>query len=165
MSVGGGAESAAHPRPAGMPDEGPCAWICDTCDDQVTADQGVVSSRTLSTEPFLVTDFRIVHAAGCLPSSDDVVTIDLRSHLGAAGLTLLLAYLSAGPGRPTEPGVAVADIDSFVDLVRRLHTPLYERARRRLSDPHIAAELRQEDRWTPYQPPGLRRLIDLTDRH
>lgn len=164
MSVGGGAESAAHPRPAGMPDEGPSAWICDTCGHPVTADEGVVSSRTLSTEPFLTSDFRIVHAAGCLPSWDDVVTIDLHSHLGAAGLSLLLAYLSAGPGRPAEQGIAVADIDSFVDLVRRLHTPLYERARRRFTDPRIAAELRREDRWTPYQPTGLRRLIGLSDR-
>jgi hypothetical protein len=165
MSPGGDTGRAGHPRPAAVPDNPPTAWMCDTCGDQVSVDEGVVSSQTLSEEPFLATAFRIVHDPGCLPSSTDVVTVDLHSHLGADGLALLLAYLSAGPGRTAQPGIAVADMDSFVDLIRRLQTPHYEQARQRFTEPRVAAALRRADRWAPYRPAALRQLLGASDQH
>ena len=164
----GSGSAAAKDHPLSAPadrgcDKAPSAWICDTCGQDVSADDGAVSSRIPSTGAFLVADFRIVHAAGCRPPGADVVTTDVRSHLGADGLSLLLAYLSAGPGRAGETGVAISDIDSFVDLVRRLQIPHYEQARRRFDEPGVAALLRRGDRWTPYRPSSLRQLLTPDD--
>ena len=52
------------------------------------------------------------------------------------------------------------DNDEFVDLIRRLHTPYYEQARERFTDPQIARALSRDDRWHPYRPANLRRLAE-----
>ncbi|WP_420121434.1 hypothetical protein [Nakamurella sp.] len=85
-------------------------------------------------------------------------TVELAACLDRDGLSLLLAFLSAGPGRPGEGGPAVQDLDEFVDLIRRLHVPYYEPARDRFDDPAVREALRRGDRVGPYQSPELRRL-------
>ena len=59
-----------------------------------------------------------MHTSGCQPDSDNTVTDELESYLGEDGLAALLAYLTAGPGRADEHGIAVRDMDEFVDLIR-----------------------------------------------
>jgi len=135
-------------------------WTCDGCGQDVSSPDGQLTFRNEAAEPFLAYEFRIVHAATCHPFSDNIVTEPLHTYLGADGLTRLLAYLTAGPGRAPEPGLAVRDIDEFVDLIRRLHTPYYEQARERFADPQIAQALRTDDRWHPYRPANLRRLAE-----
>jgi hypothetical protein len=135
-------------------------WTCDNCGLDVSSTDGLLTFRCESAEPFLVYQFRIVHASSCHPGCDSSVTEELHKYLGEDGLTRLLAYLTAGPGRAFEAGLAVRDIDEFVDLIRRLHTPYYEQARDRFADPLIAKALKTDDRWHPYRPANLRRLAE-----
>ena len=135
-------------------------WTCDDCGQDVSGDDGVLMFQNESAEPFLAYEFRIVHPLSCQRASDNAVTEELHTYLGEDGLTRLLAYLTAGPGRAREPGLAVRDVDEFVDLIRRLHTPYYEQARERFTDPQIARALSRDDRWHPYRPANLRRLAE-----
>jgi hypothetical protein len=135
-------------------------WTCDNCGQDVSGDDGLLMFQNESAEPFLAYEFRIVHPLSCQRASDNAVTEELHTYLGEDGLTRLLAYLTAGPGRAREPGLAVRDVDEFVDLIRRLHTPYYEQARERFTDPQIALALSRDDRWHPYRPANLRRLAE-----
>ena len=135
-------------------------WTCDGCGQDVSGPDGQLTFRNEAAEPFLAYEFRIVHPSSCQRANDNAVTEELHTYLGEDGLTRLLAYLTAGPGRAREPGLAVRDIDEFVDLIRRLHTPYYEQARERFTDPQIAQALRSDDRWHPYRPANLRRLAE-----
>jgi|SRR5690349_17204815 len=135
-------------------------WTCDTCGQEVSGTDGALTFRCESDEPFLAYQFRIVHAVRCQRGGDDTVTEDLHTYLGDDGLTRLLAHLTAGPARACEAGLAVRDIDEFVDLIRRLHTPYYEQARDRFAEPAVAEALRADDRWHPYRPSQLRTLAE-----
>jgi hypothetical protein len=135
-------------------------WTCDDCGHDVSSTNGLLMFQNDPTESFLAYEFRIMHASGCQPDSDSTVTDELESYLGEDGLATLLGYLTAGPGRADEHGIAVRDMDEFVDLIRRLHTPYYEQARKRFSDPLIAETLRNDDRWHPYCPANLRMIAE-----
>lgn len=144
-----------------MPADEPLTrWRCDTCHQDVSAANGSLTFRNQFEEPFLAHDFRIVHTDGCRPSCDTSSADSLNIYLGADGLGGLLAYLTAGPGRPGEPGVAVRDMDEFIDLIRRLHIPYYEQARTEFSRPRILEMLKNDDRWNPYRPANLRRMAE-----
>jgi hypothetical protein len=147
----------------GKPVEPLSRWICDNCSLDASSSNGVLSFLTESTPPFLAYEFRIIHASGCQSDNDEAVTEELHTYLGADGLAKLLAYLTAGPGRAGEQGIAVRDVDEFADLIRRLHTPYYEQARRRFRVPVMAEALRTDDRWHPYLPAKLR-IIAETER-
>lgn len=134
-------------------------WTCDICAQDVPAAHGLLTFRNQSEDQFLGYDFRIVHSR-CSVGSDATAEDVLSNYLGADGLGSLLAFLSAGPGRPGEQGLAVRDIDEFVDVIRRLHTPFYEQARIRFSDPLIRARMRADDRWRPYHSANLRAIAD-----
>ena len=83
----------------------------------VSSTNGLLTFQNDPTQPFLAYEFRIMHASGCQPDSDNTVTDELQSYLGEDGLATLLAYLTAGPGRADEHGIAVRDMDEFVDLI------------------------------------------------
>lgn len=152
----------------------------------MSADGGVLAFGTDEQHPYAAGGFQILHAA-CLPAAGapapapgrdavgtrtdratgpstdpapgrSINTVALAACLDGDGLSLLLAFLSAGPGRPGEGGPAVLDLDEFVDVVRRLHVPYYEPARVRFDDPPVRAALRRADRVGPYQSTELRRL-------
>lgn len=123
------------------------------------AQDGVLAYRTQPHPPFAAHAFRIVHVTCHSVGDTELCTVGLAACLDRDGLSLLLAFLSAGPGRRDEPGLTVHDIDEFVDVVRRLHVPLYEPARARFGDPAVRAALRHSDRAGPYQSPALRRLL------
>ena len=93
-------------------------WTCDDCGHDVSSTNGLLTFRNDPTEPFLAYEFRIMHTSGCQPDSDNTVTDELESYLGEDGLAALLAYLTAGPGQADEHGIAVRDMDEFVDLIR-----------------------------------------------
>lgn len=137
---------------------GPSSWHCDGCGTAVTADGGVLAFRTQTQMPYAADGFQILHAS-CRPAAgSEVGTVRLAACLDRDGLSLLLSFLSAGPGRVGEPGPAVQDLDEFVDVIRRLHVPYYEQARRRFGDPHVRHALQRADRVGPYQSSDLRRL-------
>lgn len=137
---------------------GPSSWRCDGCGTAVAADGGVLAFRTQDQLPYAVGGFQILHGTCLPPTGSEVDTVGLAACLDRDGLSLLLAFLSAGPGRSDEPGPAVQDLDEFVDLIRRLHVPSYETARPRFGEPLVRAALRQADRVGPYQSTDLHRL-------
>jgi hypothetical protein len=138
---------------------GPTAWRCDACMRSVTGDDGVLTFRTQTRPPYATHAFRILHATCHRAEDDEHSTIGLTACLDRDGLSLLLAFLSADPGRPDEPGLTIGDLDEFVDVVRRLHVPFYEPARSRFDEPQVEQSLRRADRVSPYQSPALRRLV------
>lgn len=135
----------------------PSSWRCDGCGTVVTAD-GVLAFRTQQQAPYAVGGFRILHDTCLPPDEPEGGAVGLAACLDRDGLSLLLAFLSAGPGRSGEPGPAVQDLDEFVDVIRRLHVPYYEPARPRFDEPDVRGALRQADRVGPYQSAGLRGL-------
>lgn len=139
----------------------PTAWRCDLCAGEVHRDGGLLTFRTQQEPPYSVHAFRIVHATCGSAGAGEVAGEPLAACVDQDGLSLLLAFLSAGPGRRGDPGLAVSDIDEFVDLVRRLHVPFYERARHRFGDPQVERSMRLTDRARPYQTPALRPLADI----
>lgn len=137
---------------------GPGSWRCDGCGTAVAADGGVLAFRTQEESPYAAGGFQILHGT-CLPATGTPVgTVGLAACVNRDGLSLLLAFLSAGPGRADEPGPALQDLDEFVDLVRRLHVPYYEPARTRFDEPPVREALQRADRVAPYQSAELRRL-------
>lgn len=141
---------------------GPTSWWCDSCATAVTADDGLLAFRTQEQPPYAARGFSILHVRCVTTDIGELGAVRLAACLGRDGLSLLLAFLSAGPGRPDEPGPAVHDIDEFVDAIRRLHVPFYELARRRFGDPRVWRTLRRADRASSYQSPALRRLARET---
>lgn len=141
---------------------GPTSWWCDGCATAVTSDDGLLAFRTQAQPPYATGGFLIMHGRCVTADNGEFGTVRLAACLGRDGLSLLLAFLSAGPGRPDEPGPAVHDIDEFVDAIRRLHVPFYESARRRFGDPRVRRTLRRADRASSYQSPALRRLTRET---
>lgn len=138
---------------------GPTSWRCDACATPVTADGGVLAYLTQGRPPFASGRFRILHAPCGMAEDAELVTVRLSACLDRDGLSLMLAFLSAGPGRRDETGPTVDDVDEFVDVIRRLHVPFYEPARLRFGEPQVQRTLRRADRASPYQSAALRSLV------
>lgn len=128
----------------------------------MAADGGLLAFRTQPHAPYAAGGFRILHASCREPDDAELATVRLEACLDRDGLSLLLGFLSAGPGRRPEPGLTVADVDEFVDLIRRLHVPFYEPARRRFGEPHVRRTMLRADRASPYQSPALRKLVQAS---
>lgn len=141
----------------------PSFWLCDWCGRRCVEDDGVLSYRVQPAEPFAISDFRVLHTDPCHPAwaagDRDVVADPLADYVGPAGLTALLAFLSAGPARCDEPGVVVSDVDQLTDVIRRLHTPLYELARGLFTRSDVVAQLRNDSRSHAYQESALHELL------
>ena len=78
--------------------------------------------------------------------------------LGAKGLAYAMGFLSDGPIMGGEPRMRVADLDSFVDLVRRVQTPWYEEARPFWNTEHTQHWLADASESFPYTPGVLERI-------
>jgi hypothetical protein len=150
-------------------------WACDVCDDPVTADpsDGLVVWRSERTDTGIrLFDFKIVHKTNlgapeprrCDPDNAAGYwsSLDLQQLLGAEGLALLLSWLSAGPLKGGGSYLEIADMDEFVDFVRRVQTPYYEQARRRFGDEQTHHWLGDANEYYPYLPETLRRVADGT---
>jgi hypothetical protein len=70
-----------------------------------------------------------------------------------------LSWLSAGPLRE-DGGIRVADMDEYVDLVRRVQTPYYEEARPRFGDEKTYHWLGDANEYYPYLPKTLQRIAE-----
>jgi len=142
-------------------------WACDTCGRVIALpDDGLVAWSSGPNAPY--DQIRLVHKddkksdadSPCYPREGVWSSIELRELIGDAGLSRLLSWLSNGPleGRPG--GRGVLDVDGFVDLVRRLHTPWYEQARPWLSsrDQTTLGMLDYPNEYSPYVPQELLRI-------
>ena len=116
-------------------------WICDKCGKDVTVEGAVV---VWASTPDGLGDFRIVHKKVCDPGKiTHVYSTALARFMGPGGLSRLLSYLSEGPvltASGSSEGSRVADVDEFVELIRRVQLPGYEQARPWFDDPEILGE-------------------------
>jgi hypothetical protein len=150
-------------------------WTCDTCGERVSdpARALVVWQVGHAGEdgPSLYREFRIVHKTfrnepdprDCDPGNEGGFThsLELDNFLGADGLTRLLSFLSAGPLiGPGRSRIAPEDLDGYVDLVRRLQVPDYERARPRFGDESTLNWLSDANEIAPYTTDMLGRIAD-----
>lgn len=136
-------------------------WYCDVCKKPIDEiDRGYVIWR--SDEAGMARDFKIIHKVVCddnqYPSS-----LALRDFVGPKGLVILTSLLSLGPikshfGDP--PHNRVADMDQWVDLMRRVQIPHYEEARHRLfSKEAYLHENDDSNEVGPYLPDQLRAAL------
>lgn len=89
-------------------------------------------------------------------------SMDLQHFLGPDGLALLLSWLSVGPLKGGGSGPCVADLDEFVDFVRRVQTPYYEEARPHFGDEHTYYWLGDANEYHPYLPETLQDIAGGT---
>lgn len=136
-------------------------WHCDVCGEPIkNVKDGYVVWDTDSQGRTTV--IRIIHQSDCdddsLPNS-----AALEDFLGPNGLSRLLSLVSAGP--IINNGVhryekGFADMDVFVDLVRRLQIPHYEEARRKFSDPELRSDYYDANETAPYLQRDLVHIIE-----
>jgi len=137
-------------------------WRCDMCGEDIeSADDGYViwKSDAKSKEH----GFKIIHAVKCDTSSSEyTMSSALNDFLGDRGLTILLSKLSPGPikGEQGEFGCQIADLDEYVDFMRRVQTPHYEDARRHFKNSSLLDDYFDANEVAPYLPENLKRIVD-----
>jgi hypothetical protein len=114
-------------------------WICDTCGGTIAEikDGWVEWLRKVDDDAQFPTEFglRLVHhkpasprPKGCQYNQDDqwadgrtvVQDLDLKSFVGGAGLMQLLELIDE----------KAMPVDDILEMIKRLHVPLYEQARK-----------------------------------
>lgn len=140
-------------------------WFCDSCQEPITE----LNTALLAwdeDEDGRAREFLIVHknmnGRQCDPQQSRSPRFsssnELEECVGPNGLTELLSLLSPGPLAGEQDGFPrVANFDQFVDVVRRLHTPWYEEARRRFDDESVRERYDVNEVY-PYQSEALRRI-------
>lgn len=140
-------------------------WKCDTCGDDITK-PGTALVTYRRDDDNRAYDFRLVHknidGHRCDPDNAHgfEASIELHSLLGADGLTDLLSLLSAGPLKSTPGEVRVADLDGYVDLVRRVQIPWYEEARPYWGTEYTGELVAGANATYPYMPDVLERIAN-----
>lgn len=134
-------------------------WHCDVCGEMIDgAENGYVIWKNDANMKSC--GFKIVHHMKCdLP--DHTSSSALEDFVGPAGLAKLLSHLSLGPIKQRmgqQSWVDVADLDEFVDLIRRVQTPFYEHARQKFSSSELLSDFSDANEVYPYQPDVLQRI-------
>lgn len=135
-------------------------WYCDACGQPIDdVKKGYVIWKT--NDEARTHSYKIVHQGPCFLKDYDA-SAELKTFLGEEGLVRLLAQLSIGPImrlRGNKSQCDAADMDEFVDLVRRVQTPFYEEARRHFSNRNLLAEYARANEVLPYLPEELETMI------
>jgi hypothetical protein len=134
--------------PEGHMTSSPQSWFCDKCGEPVTT--GDVGQVVWQVDPSsgLGSAYEIIHKTCNVDNSRRGYELD--SVLGADGLSKLLAELSSGPFKRQPGAMAVGDVDSYVDVLRRLHILQYEEARRRFGDSSVQDFYGAANEYMPY---------------
>lgn len=135
-------------------------WWCDTCGERITdVDAGYLIFRTDNLRHSH--DFRIIHQSRCDPRGAYTSSIPLKDVVGGRGLAKLLSFLAVGPvlAKSESTNHRIRHMEEFVDLVRRVQTPGYERARRHFSDPTWKERMRDWNEYSPYVPDELTDML------
>lgn len=143
-------------------------WICDTCGEIIQKpEDGYVQFH--KDENGHYDDFIIVHhypaspykdqsKEGCYRYNSD---LDLEIYLGEQGLVQLLALIDPGQHkRKVLDKPYVSNIRKWVELVRRLHVPYYEEARRYWKRAEQDGFFIDANEAWPYLPKHLKMLIE-----
>lgn len=75
----------------------------------------------------------------------------------------MLSHLSVGPVKINlneTKELSIENIDEFVDLIRRIHTPIYEQVRQKFDDPAIFNDLYDCNEVSPYLQDSLKSLAN-----
>ena len=142
-------------------------WYCNVCGKPIEdAKNGYVIWKT--TKESKSHGFKIIHQTKC-DRKDHQASAALTDFLGENGLAYLLAKLSVGPIKKHIGQVVhcdAADIDEFVDFMRRVQTPFYEEARRHFGKHALLGDYSDSDEVYPYQPEQLEKIAKKygTDR-
>jgi len=135
-------------------------WYCDVCGQQIDdVERGYVIWKTTNESKWH--GFKIIHQTKCDPD-DYNMSLALHDFLGESGLTILLSQLSIGPikkRKGQKPRCRIADMDEFVDFVRRVQTPFYEEARRYFSNHDLLEKYSDANEVFPYLPEQLEEII------
>lgn len=115
-------------------------WYCDSCDEVIKCPKdGYVIWHGERDDQYRAFGFRIIHHApkspgyperSCDPGS--MSSLALPDMVGPVGLIRALARIDRGRSHETEDygGPHVRSLPEWCELVRRLHVPYYEEARR-----------------------------------
>lgn len=138
-------------------------FLCDVCHELIAEpkDGYVLWKRDDHGRPF---SFMIIHHVRC-DLSDHGQSMELKRFVEEDGLNCLLTFLSPGPvvincegkGDGSPP---VADMDEFVDLIRRFQIPYYEEARQYFRDVELTKRFSDHSPESPYR---MERLQDFLD--
>lgn len=133
-------------------------WFCDTCNEVIESPEEAFIIWESQDE--LDTDFRIIHGGRCDDRSLTSST-PLTDYLGPDGLSNMLSSLSAGPIKNTQGERSDCDVnlDAFIDLIRRLHLPYYEEARRLFRTEECLRDNADSNEFSPYCVAELRETI------
>ncbi|PPI47039.1 hypothetical protein [Rathayibacter tritici] len=136
------------------------AWICDTCGDNIAdPEKGLVVWRV--DDELRRSEFRIVHKGACDDDhSSSIQTTGISELLGDIGQARLLSWLSYGPIKNYGNRLRINDLDSYVDLFRRLQTPWYEEARPHLGSRQVEETWGDANEFAPYDSHSLRRIAE-----
>lgn len=139
-------------------------WCCDVCGQWIEdVEQGYVIWKT--GDGLKDRSFKIIHKSRC-NLKDHRASAALRDFLGSNGLAYLLSKLSVGPIRKKIGGesyCSIADLDEFVDLIRRVQTPFYEEARRKFGKGEILEDHSTNNEALPYFPEQLMKIANQYD--
>lgn len=135
-------------------------WYCDVCGEPIekVSDAYVVWGHNTKMADG---GFKIIHKSRCDDNRLNA-SMALRDFLGVEGLNKILSMLTYGPlsgAAGQNPGVA--DMDEFVDLVRRVQIPYYEEARRRFGEQDVQDHWQGANEVRPYMQDALQAIIKL----
>lgn len=136
-------------------------WICDISGKTIEKpEDGIIVWR--KTTEHLDADHRIVHRDHDPGDGDFASHEELTNYLGPEGLIRMTACLTVGPiqlAQHQPERNSIGDLAAYVDLIRRLHVPYYEEARRRFGDPDIAEQFADSSEIAPYFPERLKEML------
>ncbi len=123
-------------------------WYCDVCGNPIEHLKDGYLIWSAEGPSFKDHSFRIVHHSRCA-LQDHTHAAPLSDFVGVDGLAHLLGLVSLGALRRSSM-MGVKDMNEWVDLVRRLHTPHYEEARRRFDDEELRDQYSRSTSAAPY---------------
>lgn len=136
-------------------------WYCDVCGKKIEdAKEGYVIWKT--SKELKSHSFKIIHQTKCA-LKDHHASSSLENFLGENALVYLLSMLSIGPIKKSIGQGSycdVADIDEFVDFIRRVKTPFYEEARRNFGNPDLLDDYDDANEVLPYLPDQLEKIVE-----
>lgn len=135
-------------------------WYCDVCGEPIVeVKNGYVIWKT--TDDDKSHSFKIIHKNKC-DLKAYIASASLEDFLGAEGLAYLLSKLSYGSimqRLERESHCEAADMDEFVDFMRRVQTPFYEEARRVFGNLEFLQDSSGDPPDDPYYPEALKKII------
>lgn len=133
-------------------------WYCDTCNGEISDPEGSLVVWDFDSN-LAKGGFGIVHKGRKCDRDSESHSMELSHMIGADGQEHLLSFLSYGPLPIREGTPRVADIDGFVDLFRRLHTPGYEEARRYFNVQEVQEQFSSANEFAAFTPSELEWII------